>query len=100
MQPSTYVVQLQLLKKDLQILMGDWPPGAAYDAARARAEAIAPLIEGQIQVLQDAAFQFHEADEISLRNELESLLSLLTDPNERERFSHYAALLDAHINED
>ncbi|NJA05167.1 hypothetical protein HC024_05395 [Methylococcaceae bacterium WWC4] len=92
-----YVNQLNLLREDLYSLMGAWPSGPSFDVANQHAEAIAPLIAGQIQELQDKV-RLNSADPMKLRSELEKLCDLMTG-EEKSRFAEYVAMLDSLISD-
>jgi len=96
---STYINQLKFFRLDLPILMGAWPSGSSFDVAKRHAEAIAPLIEGQIQELQNVV-RLNTADPMRLRNELEKLCSLMTGVEDKNRFAKYVAMLDSLISDD
>lgn len=96
---TTYINQLNLLKKDLSIIMEAWPPVPGLDVATKHADTIAPLIDGQIQELQNVAIRLNAANPIKLRSELEKLCSLMTRADERNKFAGYIAMLDTLISD-
>jgi hypothetical protein len=100
MHAHEYTKQLQHMKRDLFTIMSEWSDDATRADATKCAEKIAPLAEGEIQSLGNASFRPHERDTIQLRNELESMLALMSKADERKRFTEYVVMLESLINEE
>ena len=97
---KTYINQLKLLREDLSLLMKDWPSGSSFDAAKIHAEAMLPLIAGQIEALQESPTKLNPVNPIMLRSELEKLHSMIPNENDKPNFSDYIAMLDSLINQE
>jgi hypothetical protein len=78
MKPTTsvYINQLNFLQLDLSNVMQTWPAGPSFDIAKQHANAIAPLIAGQVQTLQNS-IRLNPCDPLALRSEVENLTNTL-----------------------
>ena len=100
MKPTTsvYINQLNFLQLDLSNVMQTWPAGPSFDIAKQHANAIAPLIAGQVQTLQNS-IRLNPCDPLALRSEVENLTNLMTNLDEKRKFNEYVAMLDSLITE-
>jgi hypothetical protein len=95
----TYQKELQKLKLYLADAMKSYVPENSFNAARVLAEEIAPLIEGQLQVLAKAAIRLQEADPVRLRDALGEFAQLLPNSGDQEIFQGYKVMMDSLITE-
>lgn len=104
---STYITQLGFLQCDLVNIIKSTtePHNSSFDtvneeAAKKHAEAIASLIAGQIQELENAAFRLNDANPILLRKELEMLRELMRRPVDQKKLDEYLVMIDSLINDE
>ncbi len=95
----TYQQELQKLKLYLTDAMLHYVPEGNFDSAKVLAEEIAPLIEGQLQVLAKAAVKLHKNDPERLRDALSEFAKLLLNSSDQKIFQAYEAMMDSLISE-
>jgi len=96
--PDQYIKHLELLKEDLVKVMQAIPSGEAFTEAKVHADAIAPLIAGQLAMLQNAsrpAIELNPSNPLALRAELDAFVAVLMDPVSRAKFTEYSAMLES-----
>lgn len=96
---STYKRELEKLRCYLADAMNHCVPENDFNAAKVLAAEIVPLIEGQLQILVNAAIKLHEADPERLRNALSEFARLLPNSADQKIFQAYAAMMDSLISE-
>ena len=93
-----YISQLNFLREDLIMLMKDWPSGLSFDNVEIHAKTILPLIAAEIQYLQKSPINSLIPNPVKLVSELQELHNLITNDNDKRKFSEYIAMVDSLIS--
>ncbi len=96
---STFIRELTKLKSDLKEAMSRYVPKENFEAAKKLAEEIIHLVEGQIQVLANAAVKLNSHDPVRLRNALGEFAKLLPEQENQKLFCSYESMVDLLIEE-